>query len=71
MRNVLVHGYFAIDLEEVWVTVDRRLPTLRRQIEGILREDTSDGPPSVAERVCGYQLAPHRVVAASHAVQDH
>ncbi len=35
MRNVLVHGYFAIDLEEVWATVERRVPALRRQIEAI------------------------------------
>jgi uncharacterized protein with HEPN domain len=63
MRNVLVHGYFAIDLEEVWVTVDRRVPTLRRQIDEILREETSDGPPSVSERRPVYQLAPHQLDA--------
>jgi uncharacterized protein with HEPN domain len=29
MRNVLVHDYFGIDLEEVWTTVERDLPRLR------------------------------------------
>jgi uncharacterized protein with HEPN domain len=29
MRNILVHGYFAIDLEEVWVTVEQRVPVLQ------------------------------------------
>jgi len=57
MRNVLVHGYFAIDLEEVWVTVERRVPALRRQIEAILRGEPSGGPPSVSERRRTYQLA--------------
>jgi len=31
MRNVLVHDYFGIDLEEVWSTVERDLPPLRAQ----------------------------------------
>jgi uncharacterized protein with HEPN domain len=31
MRNVLVHEYFGIDLEEVWKTVEGDLPRLRRQ----------------------------------------
>ena len=48
MRNILVHGYFAIDLEEVWVTVEQRVPVLQNQIETILRGDT--GPRTVAER---------------------
>jgi uncharacterized protein with HEPN domain len=37
MRNVLVHGYFSVDLEEAWGTVEWRLPTLRDQVESILR----------------------------------
>jgi uncharacterized protein with HEPN domain len=35
MRNVLVHEYFGVDLQEVWRTVERDLPTLKRQIEAI------------------------------------
>jgi uncharacterized protein with HEPN domain len=50
-----VHGYFAIDLEEVWVTVEQRVPVLQNQIETILRGDT--GPRTVAERRPAYRLA--------------
>lgn len=36
MRNVLVHGYFGIDLDEVWNTAQRDLPGLREQISTLL-----------------------------------
>jgi len=36
MRNVLVHDYFGIDLDEVWATVERDLPPLRAQLFGVL-----------------------------------
>jgi uncharacterized protein with HEPN domain len=36
MRNALAHGYFKVDLEIVWRTIERDLPPLRRQIETIL-----------------------------------
>jgi uncharacterized protein with HEPN domain len=52
MRNILVHGYFAIDLEKVWVTVERRVPVLQNQI---LRRDTE--PPTLAEHRPAYRLA--------------
>jgi uncharacterized protein with HEPN domain len=39
MRNVLVHQYFGIDLDEVWSTVVTDLPRLRRGIEGLLTDD--------------------------------
>lgn len=32
MRNVLAHGYFKVDLEIVWKTVQRNLPELHAQI---------------------------------------
>lgn len=38
MRNVLVHEYFGVDLNEVWNIVDRDLPDLKHKIETILRE---------------------------------
>ncbi len=38
MRHVLVHDYFGIDVEEVWATVERDIPELKRQIKAILRE---------------------------------
>jgi uncharacterized protein with HEPN domain len=37
MRNVLVHEYFGVDLEEVWAAVESDLPTLKREIEIVLR----------------------------------
>lgn len=39
MRNRLIHGYFAADLEIVWRTVQERVPELIRQIEALLGED--------------------------------
>jgi uncharacterized protein with HEPN domain len=57
MRNVLVLGYFSIDLDEVWATVERHVPVLRSQIEEILRELGWGGPRSVSECVRPYRLA--------------
>lgn len=36
MRNVLAHGYFGIDVERVWTTVEKDLPKLKEQVEAIL-----------------------------------
>ena len=33
MRNRLVHGYFDINLERVWETVQRDIPRLVSQLE--------------------------------------
>jgi uncharacterized protein with HEPN domain len=38
MRNVLAHDYFAIDIEQVWATVQNDLPALKSQIETILQD---------------------------------
>jgi uncharacterized protein with HEPN domain len=38
MRNVLLHGYFEIDLDIVWSVVERDLGKLSSQVEAILRE---------------------------------
>jgi uncharacterized protein with HEPN domain len=35
MRNRIAHGYFDIDLEIVWETVQRSLPALRKSLEEI------------------------------------
>ncbi|MHC1629968.1 MAG: HepT-like ribonuclease domain-containing protein [Methanoculleaceae archaeon] len=29
LRNVVIHGYFAVDLEVVWVIVKKQLPELK------------------------------------------
>ena len=36
MRNRLIHGYFDIDREIVWVTVTAELPTLVEKLSLIL-----------------------------------
>lgn len=36
MRNVLIHGYFEIDLDEVWSTLQNDLPPLIRQLQAIV-----------------------------------
>jgi uncharacterized protein with HEPN domain len=38
MRNVLAHGYFGIDVERVWATVEKDLPKLKEQIRSIVAE---------------------------------
>ena len=36
MRNVLVHDYFAVDFETVWLIVTRDLPPLEKAMRAIL-----------------------------------
>jgi len=38
-RNILVHGYDAVDDAVVWDIVQRDLPALQRQVEGLLQQD--------------------------------
>lgn len=38
MRNLLVHEYFGIDLDEVWSTAVNDLPLLRPAVEAMLAE---------------------------------
>ena len=35
MRNVLVHGYFKVDLGVVWKTMEQDLPGLLQQIRAV------------------------------------
>jgi uncharacterized protein with HEPN domain len=35
MRNALSHGYFDVDLDIVWKTIQKDLPGLKIQIEGL------------------------------------
>lgn len=37
MRNVLVHGYFEIDTDIVWDTVQRDVPKLKPKIAALLK----------------------------------
>lgn len=36
MRNILVHDYFAIDVEAVWQAVERDIPELKRKVAVLL-----------------------------------
>ena len=36
MRDVLIHGYFSVDLEQVWEVTQGELQKLRKAVEGIL-----------------------------------
>ena len=37
-RNILIHGYADVDDRLVWDVVETKLPILRRDAEGLLRE---------------------------------
>ena len=37
MRNILVHHYFEMDVEAVWSAIERDLPSLKQQLQAILR----------------------------------
>lgn len=36
MRNILVHDYFGIDLEEIWSAIERDLPGLKAALRTLL-----------------------------------
>jgi len=38
MRHILVHGYFEVDNDLVWTTVERDIPALRGAVERALRD---------------------------------
>ena len=38
MRNIIVHDYFGVDLEQVWQVVDRDLPVLRDHVTSFLKD---------------------------------
>ena len=37
IRNILVHNYLGIDLEQVWLIVEQDLPHLQREVEVMLQ----------------------------------
>jgi uncharacterized protein with HEPN domain len=38
MRDKLIHDYFGVDLEKVWLTAQEDLPVLKKQISGIMKD---------------------------------
>jgi len=41
MRNILVHDYFGIDLEEVWAAAERDLPPLKAAVSALLGDNSA------------------------------
>lgn len=37
MRNILVHEYFGVDLNEIWLAVERDIPPLKEQLQSLIR----------------------------------
>jgi len=35
MRDVIIHGYFRVDLDAVWNVIKRDLPILKKQMESV------------------------------------
>jgi uncharacterized protein with HEPN domain len=42
MRDKLIHDYFGVDLEKVWLTAQEDLPGLKHQVEEIMRDFGQD-----------------------------
>lgn len=40
MRHAIVHGYFRVDLDEVWNVVQKDIPTLKAAIQSILDQES-------------------------------
>jgi len=45
MRDKLIHHYFGVDMEEVWLTARDDVPILKAQVENILAE-FGEGEPN-------------------------
>lgn len=43
LRDVLIHDYLAVDLDEVWAIVEHRLPDLKKEIALILGSEDRKG----------------------------
>ena len=43
MRNVLMHGYFAIDLDVVWNAVQQEVPLIKPAVEALLKKLEDQG----------------------------
>lgn len=41
MRDKLIHDYFGVDIETVWLTATEDLPLLKGEVEAILQQLSS------------------------------
>jgi uncharacterized protein with HEPN domain len=46
MRDKLIHDYFGVDIEKVWLTATEELPTFKNQVQKILDAQTQTDPTS-------------------------
>ena len=42
LRNILIHGYAKVDHRVLWSILRQKLPTLRKEIDALLREGRRD-----------------------------
>ena len=42
-RDILIHRYHGVDLDEVWIVATKKLPALIRFLEGIAKAQTDPG----------------------------
>jgi len=47
MRDVLIHDYIGVDLEEVWNAASNRIPELQAMLEPFLSSDTGEDGPQI------------------------
>jgi uncharacterized protein with HEPN domain len=45
MRDVLIHDYIGVDLEEVWNVASARIPELQAALQQFLASQSSGSPP--------------------------
>lgn len=38
MRNILIHDYSEVDLKDVWETIEKDLPALKKQLQEIIKQ---------------------------------
>ena len=39
MRDIVIHSYFKVDLENVWKIIKKDIPTLKKQISKVLHKE--------------------------------
>jgi len=42
MRDKLIHDYFGVDMEKIWLTATEDLPTLKTEVQKILRAQLNE-----------------------------
>jgi uncharacterized protein with HEPN domain len=43
VRDNLIHDYFGVDINAVWSTTRKDIPTLKAEVEQILKDINSEG----------------------------